>query len=151
MLGNEEVDNSNQTIIMHVALDVIKTVAWWDTVSFSHTHITHICLHFNCTLPLIIVLSWLGLHHHGPWGLERQLGRRQTDHPLVVIWELIIRLQVHGCSGCCPHISSTDTFLLYQNVHLKMDNVSRKAGAKSITALAGNSPWKPTNLRSPED
>ena len=102
------------------------------------THTFHSYMfEFNRTLHLIILVSWLGPHHHGPWGTERQLGRPQTDPPLVVIWELIIRLQVHGCSGCCPYISSSETFLLYQNIHLKMGNISRKTGAEGNTAPAG--------------
>lgn len=36
-----------------------------------------------------------------------------------------------------PYISSTEAFLLYQNVHLKMGNISRKTGAEGNTALAG--------------
>ena len=137
VLGNEKMDSSNQMILMHVALDVIKTVIWWDTGSLTHTFHSYM-FDFNCTLHLLILLSWLGPHRHGPWGTERQLGRHQTDPPLLVIWELVIRLQVHGCSsGCCPYISSTEAFLLYQNVHLNMGNISQKTGAEGNTAPAG--------------
>ena len=37
---------------------------------------------------------------------------------------------------------------MYWNLHLKMDNTNRKAGAEGNISLAGNGPWKQTNLRS---
>lgn len=107
-------------------MDVMKnSLLRRHSVSLTHTHVPFIYV-WVFTLHLIIILFWVVPYCQCPGDPEGQLGKHQADHPCVALRET---LSSSWTQWMLAKINSTEVFLVYQGLYLKMGELRAPGGS----------------------